>query len=126
MPLVSIIISVYDQLEYTKKCLKYLESTLNHKLPYEVIIIDDFKVPNRPFQFDIYENFDLNFILIKDSLNHVFTNYNFFYPNDVKTTYVCNPKFKGVGKIYIFPSHLNINDLYYTDSESNINYSCFY
>lgn len=90
-----------------------------------IIIIDDFKVPNRPFQFDIYENFDLNFILIEDSLNHVFTNYNFFYPNDVETTYVCNPKFKGVGKIYIFPSHLNINDLYYTDSESNINYSCF-
>lgn len=42
VPLVSIIISVYDQLEFTKKCLKYLESTLNHKLTYEVIIVDDF------------------------------------------------------------------------------------
>jgi len=40
-PLVSIIISVYNQLEYTKKCLLKIEKTLARKIIYEVIIIDD-------------------------------------------------------------------------------------
>ncbi|MBT3668285.1 MAG: glycosyltransferase [Opitutae bacterium] len=40
-PQVSIIISVFGQLEYTKKCLEKLENTLNGKISYEVLIIDD-------------------------------------------------------------------------------------
>lgn len=40
-PLVSIIVLVYNQLEYTKKCLTEIENTLSRKLPYEVIVIDD-------------------------------------------------------------------------------------
>ena len=38
---ISIIISVYGQLEYTKRCLHELEKTLMGKIRYEVIIIDD-------------------------------------------------------------------------------------
>ena len=39
-PKVSIIISVFGQLQYTKRCLAQLEETLAGKLDYEVLIID--------------------------------------------------------------------------------------
>lgn len=41
LPSVSVIISVFGQLEYTKCCLAQLEETLSGKLDYEVLIIDD-------------------------------------------------------------------------------------
>jgi O-antigen biosynthesis protein len=41
LPSVSVIISVFGQLEYTKRCLAQLEETLSGKLDYEVLIIDD-------------------------------------------------------------------------------------
>ncbi|MDA8775591.1 glycosyltransferase family 2 protein [Opitutales bacterium] len=40
-PVVSIIISVFGQLEYTKRCLDQLEKTLLGKISYEVLIVDD-------------------------------------------------------------------------------------
>ena len=40
-PVVSIITSVFGQLEYTKKCLDKLEKTLRGKISYEVLIVDD-------------------------------------------------------------------------------------
>ncbi len=40
-PKVSIIISVFGQLEYTRKCLEKLEKTLHDKISYEVLIVDD-------------------------------------------------------------------------------------
>ena len=40
-PLVSIIISVFEQLAYTKKCLSALKHTLSDKLSYEILIVDD-------------------------------------------------------------------------------------
>ena len=40
-PEVSIIISVFGQLECTKKCLQELEKTLQGKINYEVLIVDD-------------------------------------------------------------------------------------
>ena len=41
IPKVSFIISVFDQLDYTKRCLSCLEKTLKDKLTYEVLIVDD-------------------------------------------------------------------------------------
>ena len=41
IPKVSFIISVFDQLDYTKRCLSCLEKTLKYKLTYEVLIVDD-------------------------------------------------------------------------------------
>jgi GT2 family glycosyltransferase len=41
IPKVSFIISVFDQLDYTKRCLSCLEKTLKDKLAYEVLIVDD-------------------------------------------------------------------------------------
>ena len=40
-PSVSVIISVFEQLQYTKRCLAQLEETLAGQLDYEVLIIDD-------------------------------------------------------------------------------------
>ena len=40
-PKVSILISVRDQLSYTKRCLNCIESTLEGVLPYEVLIAND-------------------------------------------------------------------------------------
>ena len=40
-PKVSIIISVFGQLNYTKRCLKNIEKTLEQKISYEVLIVDD-------------------------------------------------------------------------------------
>jgi len=41
LPSVSVIISVFGQLEYTKHCLAQLEQTLAGVIDYEVLIIDD-------------------------------------------------------------------------------------
>ena len=41
VPSVSVIISVFGQLQYTKRCLAQLEKTLAGELDYEVLIIDD-------------------------------------------------------------------------------------
>jgi GT2 family glycosyltransferase len=41
VPSVSVIISVFEQLQYTKRCLAQLEETLAGKLDYEVLVIDD-------------------------------------------------------------------------------------
>ena len=41
VPSVSVIISVFGQLQYTKRCLAQLEETLAGELDYEVLIIDD-------------------------------------------------------------------------------------
>ena len=40
-PEVTIIISVFGQLEYTKRCLQSVKKTLDGKIDYEVIIVDD-------------------------------------------------------------------------------------
>lgn len=40
-PVVSIIISVFGELDYTRKCFSLVEETLDGKLEYEVIVIDD-------------------------------------------------------------------------------------
>ena len=41
IPEVSLIISVFNQLDYTKRCLSCVEKTLKGKITYEVLIVDD-------------------------------------------------------------------------------------
>ena len=38
---VSFVISVYGQLEHTKRCLLEIDKTLKGKISYEVLIVDD-------------------------------------------------------------------------------------
>ena len=40
-PETSILISVYEQLDLTRRCLEALENTLTGKLSYEVLLVDD-------------------------------------------------------------------------------------
>ena len=40
-PLVSIIIPVFEQLEYTKKCIQCIKKTIGGKINFEIIIVDD-------------------------------------------------------------------------------------
>ena len=47
-PKVSILISTYGELAYTKRCLAQLEETLAGKLDYEVLIIDDASKDDTP------------------------------------------------------------------------------
>ena len=47
-PKVSILISTYGELAYTKRCLAELEETLAGKLDYEVLIIDDASKDDTP------------------------------------------------------------------------------
>ena len=62
------------------------------------IVIDDFKVPNRPFKYDSYKNQLLDLQYVNKGLKGVFTSpFSFF--ND-KTTR--NPT--AVGKLYCIPS----------------------
>lgn len=41
LPLVSIIVPVFEQLEYTKRCLQCVEETIGKIINFEVIIVDD-------------------------------------------------------------------------------------
>ena len=90
-----------------------------------IIIIDDFVVPNRKLQYDIYKNIknDINFI--SPILNETFTDYIYYY-NDKSNhngSLYMNDCY-GVGKIYIFPKNIlgnkkdnffiNINDENYS------------
>lgn len=40
-PLVSILISTYGQLEYTKRCLNSINQTVSEKIDFETLIVDD-------------------------------------------------------------------------------------
>ena len=90
-----------------------------------IIIIDDFVVPNRKLQYDIYKNIknDINFI--SPILNETFTDYIYYY-NDKSNhngSLYMNDCY-GVGKVYIFPKNIlenkkdnffiNINDENYS------------
>lgn len=44
-PKISILISVYEKLEYTKKCLENVRETLGGKISYEIILVDDHSSP---------------------------------------------------------------------------------
>lgn len=93
-----------------------------------IIVIDDFYVPNRNFQFDTYDGKNCNFEYIKDDLEKCYSKYVFYYLNK---SYRNLPKrdgiIGGVGKIFIIPNDLieeyNIKkeDLFFV--ENNYNYS---
>ena len=40
-PFVSILISTYGQLEYTKHCLNSINQTICEKIDFEILIVDD-------------------------------------------------------------------------------------
>ena len=72
------------------------------------IVIDDFKVPNRNFNYDVYKNIPLDINYIDNHIKQIFTNPFYFFNNkttrkDTETNELMN----AVGKIYIYPAEWN-------------------
>jgi hypothetical protein len=92
-----------------------------------IIIIDDFKVPNRNFQFDTYNGKEIGLPLVQEALNEV-GDYIYYYSNTSESYHKnLRPNWCGVGKLYIISSkllkdnNLNQNQSYVT--ENYINYA---
>ena len=85
-PQVSIIISVFGQLEYTKKCLRNLEKTLNEKISYEVLIIDDASTDNtKEFLLTLSDPYRVFF----NKTNRGFAKNNNFAAKEAKGEFLC-------------------------------------
>ncbi|MFZ5947817.1 MAG: glycosyltransferase [Stygiobacter sp.] len=69
-PLVSIIIPVFNQLEYTKKCIESLVSTIEKKV--ELIIVDNASTDRTPLYLKTYKNDKLKLIMLRNEENHGF------------------------------------------------------
>jgi len=96
--------------------LKVIGKYMNNKA---IIVIDDFKVPNRSFAFDSYKDTINNFEYIEESLKSCYDSYVYYY-NNRRTDY---GKARHVGKIYIFPTQYNELVKKFYNTENNINYS---
>ena len=72
------------------------------------IVIDDFKVPNRNFNYDTYKNTALNLDYVKDHINKIFKE-PFYFFNDKTNRRLpdTNQMMNAVGKIYIYPAEWN-------------------
>lgn len=95
-----------------------------------IIVIDDFYVPNRNFQFDSYHDNKCDFSFIEKELNYCYDNneYLFYYLNSTSRNLpIRDGSIGGVGKIYVVPrqimKELNIKDNQLVKIENNINYS---
>tara|TARA_Y100001935_G_scaffold238592_2_gene225354 strand:- start:5101 stop:5769 length:669 start_codon:yes stop_codon:yes gene_type:complete len=77
-----------------------------------IIIIDDFKVPNRKFQFDNYNNQPNDIEFVKESLSKL-KEHIYFYKNRSSSYHESlRPGTIGVGKLYIVSKNLfDINNL---------------
>lgn len=92
-----------------------------------IIIIDDFKVPNRNFQFDSYKREACDLAFVQNALSNL-GNYIYYYNNSAENYHPSlRPNCIGVGKLYVIPkkmlvdSNVDENELYIR--ENNINYS---
>ena len=85
-PKVSIIISVFEQLEYTQKCLEKLEGTLDGVITYEVIIIDDAsKDGTKEFLLSLKSPYRI----FLNSTNKGFAQNNNFAAKEAKGEFLC-------------------------------------
>lgn len=72
-----------------------------------IIVIDDFQVPHRDFQYDSYHNQANNLSYIKDALTEAYPKgYTYYYNNTTQRP------LRGVGKIYIFPESFQMQDFF--------------
>jgi hypothetical protein len=70
-----------------------------------IIVIDDFFVPNRSYNFDRYRGQPNNLEFIKEALTHAYSEYVYYY-NDRADRWEFGQKGNPVGKIYIFPKKI--------------------
>ena len=83
---ISIIISVYGQLEYTKRCLHELEKTLMGKIRYEVIIIDD---ASKDGTKEFLQSLEHPFSIFFNESNQGFAKNNNFGARKAQGEYLC-------------------------------------
>jgi len=95
-----------------------------------IIVIDDFFVPNRNFQYDSYHNVKCDFSFIEKELNTCYDDngYLYYYLNSTNRKLpIRDGSIGGVGKIYVLPKNsfeeLDIKEDYLIKKENNINYS---
>ena len=85
-PLVSILISTYGQLQYTRKCLDALRHTLSGKLEYELLIIDDC---SKDDTVDFLKGLGAGVRIFFNEENRGFAKNNNFLAREAKGKYLC-------------------------------------
>jgi O-antigen biosynthesis protein len=85
-PSVSIIISIFEQLQYTKRCLVQLEETLAGKLDYEVLIIDD---ASKDGTVDFLKGMDGRYRVFFNDENQGFAKNNNLGAREARGEYLC-------------------------------------
>jgi len=95
-----------------------------------IIVIDDFFVPNRNFQFDSYKTNVCNFDFVKNELSLCYGEFGYtaFYLNKTQRNLpIRDGTIGGVGKLYAVPDklikHLNIDKNLIFFQENGYNYS---
>jgi hypothetical protein len=72
-----------------------------------IIVIDDFYVPNRDFQFDTYNGNICNFEYIKDVVEECYSDFSFYFLNkSLRNLPKRDGNIGGVGKVFIIPNNL--------------------
>ena len=85
-PLVSILISTYGQLQYTRRCLDALRHTLSGKLEYELLIIDDC---SKDDTVDFLKGLGAGVRTFFNEENRGFAKNNNFLAREAKGKYLC-------------------------------------
>lgn len=83
---VSFIISVYGQMEHTKRCLLELKRTLNSEISYEVLIVDDASKDGTP---KFLRSLDSRYRIFYNENNKGFAKNNNFAAKQAHGKYLC-------------------------------------
>ena len=83
---VSFVISVYGQLEHTKRCLLELKKTLISEISYEVLIVDDASKDGTP---KFLRTLDSRYRTFYNETNKGFAQNNNFAANQANGKYLC-------------------------------------
>lgn len=100
--------------------LKEIEIIGKYFKDNNIIVIDDFYVPNRKLQYDMYKGIKNDMDMIKDVLPYAYSDYVYYYNDrsDNKSNLYMKDCY-GVGKIYLFPKHLisNVKDNFFVEQD---------
>ena len=107
--------------------LKELEIIGNLKNNNAIVIIDDFKVPNRNKDYDSYEKHECSLEYIQYLIPKIYSENPFIYFNDKhessSAATTTNGGFSDRGKLYMFPNNLKNELLEFVKKENEVFYS---
>ena len=111
--------------EYEWPLLSEIEIISKFRHNNAIIIIDDFVVPNRNLQYDTYHGKQNDLDMSFEALRKVFDDFVYYYNDNANykgTLFMKNCY--GVGKIYVFPSRLALqNNIEFYKTIDGNNYS---